>query len=163
MDQDLALMRARIDKLEKQVDFLLRINGLDLSALRSVSNEVLLRYYQDAVQLLGLGTDQLPPEAIERWAELFLQLSEYEMVRLQGIVDYNHTWEPFYHLTIKLMTSVRQHKDLAGDIGLQHLYATLERGRKVIRDVAVLMCKRHPEDLPERARLLLKDGELELD
>lgn len=157
------LLQARVDKLEKQVDFLLRLNGLDLSALRSVSNSVLLKYYQDAVQLLGLGTAQLPPEAIERWAELFLQLSEYEMVRLQGIVDYNHTWEPFFHLSIKLMTALRQHKDFASDLGLHHLYAALDRGMKNLRNVAVIMCKRHPEDLPERARVLLKDGELDLD
>jgi hypothetical protein len=163
MDQELALLQARVGKLEKQVEFLLRINGLDLSPLRSVSNEELLKYYRDAVQLLGLTPSQLPPEAIERWAELFLQLSEYEMVRLQGIVDYNHTWEPFYHLAIKMMTSIRQHKDLGSDIGLQHLYATLEKGRRMVRDVAVIMCKRYPDDLPEKAKILLKDGELELD
>lgn len=163
MSYELNLLQARIANLEKQVSFLLLVNGLDLSALRSIPNDALLRYYQDAVQLLGLETHNLPPETIERWAELFLQISEYEVVRLQGIVDYNHTWEPFYHLCIKLMTAIRQHPKMGTDVVLHHLYALLERGRRNIRDIAVIMCKRHPEDLPYKAQILLKDGELGLD
>ena len=162
MSHEMDLLQARVDQLEKQVTFLLRINGLDLSALRSVSDDVLLKYYQDAVQLLGLIPQQMPPEAIERWAELFLQLSEYEVVRLQGIVDYKHTWEPFYHLCIKLMTAIRQHPQLAEDVRLHHLYVLLDKGRRNMKGVAVIMCRRHPEDLPPKAKVILKDDELGL-
>lgn len=162
MSQELNLLQARVDQLEKQVTFLLRINGLDLSALRDVQDEILLKYYRDAVQLLGLAPRQLPPEAMERWAELFLQLSEYEMVRLQGLVDHKHTWEPFYHLNIKLMTTIRHHSDLGKNVGLGNLYVLLERGHRNIRDIAVLMCKRYPDDLSVKAKVLLKDGELAL-
>lgn len=162
MSHEQDLLQARVDQLEKQVDFLLRINGLDLSALRSVPDEVLLKYYQDAVQLLGLVPPQMPPEAIERWAELFLQLSEYEVVRLQGIIDYTHTWEPFYHLCIKLMTTVRQHPQMGEDVGLSYLYALLDKGRRNMKGVAVIMCKKHPEGLPPKALVILKDDELGL-
>lgn len=162
MSHELDLLQARVDHLEKQVSFLLRINGLDLSALRSVPDADLLKFYQDAVQVLGLMPRQIPPEAMERWSEFFLQLSEYEMVRLQGLVDHRHTWEPFYHLCIKLMTSVRQHPKMGADSGLHHLYVVLDRGRRNLRDIAVIMCRRYPEDLTEQGKVILKDGELTL-
>ena len=156
------LLQARISKLERQVEFLMRINGLDLSSLRTVSDEDLLKCYQDAVQLIGIGASKIPPEAIERWGELFLQISEIEVVRLQGIVEYHHTWEPFYLLCTMCLTAVRHHKEFGADIGLQQLYALLDRGRRNLRETAVIICKLHPEDLPDRARILLEgDGPLQ--
>ena len=151
------LLEARVSVLERQVQFLLRVNGLDLSALRNVPDEDLLKYYRDAVQLLGLKAKQYPPEAVERWAQLFCQLSEYETARLQNIVDYAHTWEPFYHLCVRMMTAVRQHKDFASDVGLQHLYALLDKSRKNLREVAIISIKAYPEALPPKARVLLKE------
>ena len=154
------LLEARLSVLERQMAFLLRINGLDLSALREVPDEELLKYYQDAVQLLGLRARQIPPEASERWAELFCQLSEVELVRLQHLVEYDHTWEPFYHLCIRMMTSVRQNRELSSDLGLQQLYAFLEKGRRNVRDAAVIMIKKHPDTLPKKAKILLRDNDL---
>lgn len=151
------LLEARVSVLERQVQFLLRVNGLDLSALRNVPDESLLKYYRDAVQLLGLKAEQYPPEVVERWAQLFCQLSEYETARLQNIVDYAHTWEPFYHLCVRMMTSIRQHKDFASDVGLQHLYALLDKSRKNLREVAIISIRAYPETLPPKAKVLLKE------
>lgn len=159
-EEDLRLLEARLSSLERQVQFLLRINGLDLSALRSTSNEKLLKYYQDAVQLLGLKSKQYPPELVEQWADLFAQLSEYECTRLQLIVDYEHTWEPFYHLCVRMMTGLRQHKDMPTDVGMQHLYAFLDRSRKNLRDVAVMMIKKYPDTIPTKAKTLLEGDDL---
>lgn len=156
------LLEARISVLERQVQFLLRVNGIDLSELRSVPDEKLLKYYQDAVQLLGLRAKQLPPEVIESWANLFCQISEYETARLQNIVDYEHTWEPFYHLCVRMMTSIRQHKDFAADLGLQHLYGLLDRSRRNLREIAIIMIKKYPDTLPAKARVLLKEETLSL-
>jgi hypothetical protein len=154
------LMEARLATLERHVDFLMHINGLDLSALRTAPDAELLKYYQDAVQLLGLSAQQVPPEVISRWAELFLQLSEVEFVRLQNIVDYDHTWEPFYHLCLRLMTAVRQSRSLSRDVGMQHLYASLDRGRRNLRDSAILNIRKYPDTLPKKAKILLQDDDL---
>lgn len=159
-DKEKRLMGARISKLESQVAFLMRINGLDLSALRSISDAELLKHYQDATQLLALPPGHIPPEVAQRWSEIFLQFSEYELIRLQDIVGYEHTWEPIYLLCLRMMTVVRQHKDLPSDVGLQQLYAILDRGRQNIRDAAIVMIKRHPEGLPPRTKMLLKGDDL---
>ena len=158
--EQLRLLEARIAVLEKQVKFLLRVNGIDSSALREVSNEELLKYYQDAVQLLGLRLQEYPPEVIEQWSMLFCQLSEYEIARLQNIVRYEHTWEPFYHLCVKMMTAVRQHRDFATDLGLQHLYGLLDRSRKNMREIAVLIIKKCPDDLPKKGKIMLQERDL---
>lgn len=154
------LLEARVSVLERQVQFLLRINGIDLSALREVPDKQLLKYYRDVVQLLGLKRKQYPPEVIEQWAQFFCQLSEYETARLQNLVDYEHTWEPFYHLCVRMMTAVRQHKDFAVDVGMQQLYGLLDRSRKNLREIAVMMLKKHPEALPPKAKILLKEETL---
>lgn len=159
-EEELRLLEARISSLEGQVRFLLRINGLELSALRSAPDKELLKYYQDAVQLLGLKSKRYPPEVVERWADLFAQFSEYECTRLQFIVDYEHTWEPFYHLCVRMMTGLRQHKDMATDVGMQHLYAFLELSRKNLRDAAIIMIKKYPDTVPPRAKTLLKGDDL---
>lgn len=151
------LLEARVSVLERQVQFLLRINGIDLSALRDVPDDELLKYYRDAVQLLGFNGKPFPPEVVERWAQLFCQLSELEIARLRNIVDYDHTWEPFYHLCVRMMTSIRQRKDFAADVGLQHLYGLLEKARKNLREAAIVSLIDAPDTLPPKARILLKE------
>lgn len=153
-------LEARIGNLERQVRFLLQVNGLDLSALREAPDDELLKYYQDVVQLLGLRGEQFAPEIMQVWGELFCQISEYELTRLQEIVEYDHTWEPFYQLCRKMMTALRQHKGFAKDTVLKNLYALLDKARKNLRDSAVIMIKKYPQELPQVAKVLLKDGPL---
>jgi len=150
-------LEARLANAEKQIQFLLHINGLDLSAMRDAPDEELLKYYRDAVTLLGLRKEQLAPDVISVWGELFLQLSEYEMVRLQELVGCDHTWEPFYLLVVRMMTSVRQRKNFAKTPVLKNLYALLDRGRKNIRDSAMIMIQNHPQNVPQAAKALLND------
>lgn len=159
-DNKVKLLEARISNLEAQVRFLLRINGLDMSEIRTTPKEILLEYYQDAVQLLGVQTKEYVPEVCEPWAELFIQLSEYEFIRLQEVVNYTHTWEPFYQLCVRMMTATRQHPDMGTSLAIQHLYALLDKGRKNLRSSAVIMMKNHPDDVPARAKLLLRGDDL---
>lgn len=156
------LLESRVSVLERQVQFLLRVNGIDLSALRDAPDKQLLKYYRDVVQLLGLRRKQYPTEGIEQWAQLFCQLSEFEIVRLQNIVDYEHTWEPFYHLCVKMTTAVRQRKEFATDRGLQHLYGLLDKARKNLREIAVITIKKYPGKLPPKVKALLKEEKLYL-
>lgn len=153
-------LEAKIDILESHIRFLMQVNGIDLSALRSAPDDALLKLYRDSVQMLGLKDRVFDPEVAKKWTDIFLQLSEYELIRIQDLVDYNHTWEPFYQLCVRMMTSIRHRPDMASSIGLQHLYALLERGRKNLRDSAILMIRKFPEGLTREAELLLQDDDL---
>lgn len=154
------LLEARLNVLEQQVQFLLKINGLDVSELRSATDKALLRIYQDAVHLLAIPAKRIPVDTINKWSELFLKLSEVEFVRIQKIVGYDHTWEPFYQLCVSMLTSIRQQEDFGVDLNLHHVYAVLERGRKNVRDSAVIMMKKYPHTVPPRARLILKSDDI---
>lgn len=154
------LMDARIANLEKQVTFLIRVNGLDLSAFRTASDEDLLEIYQNAVQLLALIGRGVDLEVIEKWSDYFIQFSEYEFTRLQAIVSFDHTWEPFFLLCTKMMTQVRHDKRMGENSSIQQLYALLDKGRRNLRDSAVVMCRKYPDTMTAKGRVILKDNDL---
>ena len=160
MERNFRLLDAKVSNLEKQIEFLLRVNGLDLSKMRNATDEELLGLYQDAAHLLAIVNKGLDLGIVERWSEFFLQLSEYEFTRLQPIVSYEHPWEPFFELCAKMMTHVRQHKQLGESTRIQRLYALLDKGRRNIRDAAVVMCQKYPETLPLKARTLIGDDDI---
>lgn len=159
-DFEIRKLEARVGNLELQIKFLLKINGLDLSGLREAPDAELLKYYRDAVLLLGMQEGQFAPEILEAWAELFCQFSEYELVRLQELVNYDHTWEPFYYLCIKMMTAVRHKKRFATDTEIKNLYMLLEKARKNLRAAAVIMVQKYPQSMPQKAKVLLQDDPL---
>ena len=57
------------------------------------------------------------------------------------------------------MTSIRQPPKFGADTGMHQLYAFLDRGRREMRNVAVVMIKKYPEGLPPKAKVLLKDDD----
>lgn len=158
-DDELRKLESKVAVLEKQVAFLLQVNGFHLSEMRKIADQDLLRLYQDAVQLISVikGTAL---EIIERWAEIFLQLSEVEMTRLQPIIGFDHTWEPFYLLCTKMMTKVRQSKEIGSSIRVQQLFALLEKGRQNLRECGVVMCHRFRDTLTETGKALIKFGDV---
>ena len=158
MDQ--RMLEARITALEKQVAFLLRINGLDLSGMRQAKDEDLLKLYQDAAQLTAVIHKGVDLEVIERWSEFFIQLTELEFVRLQKVIDFDHPWEPFFLLCVKMLTQVRQDPKIGESLRLQNLYALLNKGRKNLRDSAVVMCQKYSASVSTQAKVLLKNEDL---
>jgi hypothetical protein len=152
------LLRARISALEKTVQFLLRLNGMDLSELRNASDGDLHEHYIDAVRTLK--GDHPKMEKATYWADLFVKISEYELLRLRDITGYPHTWEPFYLLCVKYMTFVRKHPRLGKEPPLLRLYALLEKGRASLRDSAIIMLRLSEDKLGPRTRILIKDDEL---
>ena len=149
---------ARVRVLERQVAFLLKINGLNLSEFRTMSDGDLMDLYRSAVQMVDDRKFNL--ELIETWSETFMQVSEVEMVRLQPMVEYDHTWEPFYLLCVRMATTVRVHPKLPESMRVQHLYAALDKGRRNIRECALMMIQKFPKTLSRKARAIAFDEDL---
>jgi len=153
-------LESKVAVLEKQVTFLLKVNGFHLSEMRKISDENLLRLYQDAVHLVAVVRKGIALEVVERWAEIFLQLSEVEMVRLQPIIGFDHTWEPFYLLCTKMLTQVRESKEVKTQVRVQQLFALLEKGRQGLQSCGVMMCHRFQDTLTDTGRTLIEVGDL---
>lgn len=158
-EQDFRELRAKVSDLERQVKWLMQINGLDLSALRTAPDETLLKYYQDCVQLLGIPPTKYPEQVVGVWSENLALLSELELTRLQEIVGYEHTWEPFYTLTLRILTGLRQNKAFGKDPSMQQTYAFVDRSRRNLREIAVLMIEKYPDSLSEKAQALLNSDD----
>jgi hypothetical protein len=159
-DDELRQLESKVSVLEKQVTFLLKVNGFHLSEMRKISDEALLRLYQDSVHVISVIRKGVALEIVEHWAEIFLQLSEVEMVRLQPIVGFDHTWEPFYVLCIKLMTQVRTCAEIKTSTRVQQLFSLLEKGRQGLQACGVMMCRKFQDTLTDTGRALIKDGDL---
>jgi len=159
-EERIRLLEAQVSLQQKHIDFLLKVHGLDTSIFRHADDEILLELYRDAVMLLGYKPESIDEEIIHRWAETFLQLSEYEFTRLQPLVNYDHTWEPFYQLCIRMMTVIRHHEDIGSDLGLQQLYALLDKDRQNLRDSAIMMIKISETKLPTNIKVLLRGNEI---
>jgi hypothetical protein len=155
------MLEARIAVLEKQIEFLLRLNGLNLSTFRKATEDQLLQVYRDAVQLLGLSDKRIDLEVVERWSEIFQQISEIEIIRLQPIVEHEHPWEPFYLVCVRMMTEVRTHPKLHMSLRTQQLYALLDKGLRNLRSIGAVMIRKFPENVPEKALILLDGDSLE--
>ena len=153
-------LESRVAVLEKQVAFLLRVNGFHLSEMRKAPDEALLRLYQDAVHVVSVVRKGIALEVVEHWAEIFLQLSEVEMVRLQPIIGFDHTWEPFYLLCTKLLTQVRDSKEINTSVQVQQLFSLLEKGRQSLQACGVMMCHKFQHSLTDTGRALIRDGDL---
>lgn len=154
----LSTLEAQVSSLERLVQFLMQINGLDLSGLRRASDQELLVYYQDAVLLLGVPPAQIDVEVMKRWAEIYIQLSEYELTRVKLLVEYDHTWQPFYQGCLRMMTAVRQSKDFLANVDLQTVYGVLDRGRRNLRETAIIMIQNAATTPPPIVETLLKEG-----
>jgi len=158
-DEKIQLLEARISALERGLELLLKASGIDMYGLRDLSATQLLEYYRQAVSLLGLRELFLTDDEIEEWAKIFNQLSEIECTKLQTLVEYDHTWEPFYELCLRLQASLRRRPSFAIDPVGRELYALLEKGRKNLQAVAAVCMKNDPQQAPYRAQILLKDFE----
>jgi len=159
-DERVRLLEARVSLLEKHINFLLNAYGLDRSAFRDAPDNILLNLYRDAVMLIGIDPSKIDEEVIKRWAETFMQLSEYEFTRLQSVVNYDHTWEPFYQLCVRMMTALRQHKKFGTDLSLQQLYALLDKDRVNLRDAAIVMIQACNTAVPTNIKVLLRGNEI---
>ena len=158
LQQRLTRLEAQVSSLERLVQFLSQVSGLDLSALRRAETADLLALYQDAVMLLAIPGNQFDEEIFHRWSEVFLQISEFELTKLKEVVKYDHTWQPFYQLCSRMMTTIRQKKDFLTTLTLQHLYAVLDKGRKNMRDAALIMIQNASSEPPPMAKTLLQEG-----
>jgi|WetSurSiteA1Bulk_404760.scaffolds.fasta_scaffold05869_3 hypothetical protein len=154
----ISTLESQVSSLERLVQFLMQVNGLDMSALRQASEQDLLQHYQDATFLLAVPPSEIDTEVMKRWAELYIQITEYELTRLKHLVEYDHTWQPFFQGCIRMMTALRQMKEFSTNLDLQSIYGVLDRGRRNLREAAIILIQNAVSEPPPIAQILLKDG-----
>ena len=134
----LQTINLRLRSIDERMNFLMRVNGLDISALRDAPIEMLKGFYDEAETFLELNAFGLPYQQMEQWAKVLLQFTEIEYERLVGPTQDLHPWKTFYFLCRHLMRTLRQRKGFATHPRMQQAYRLLDKARKHINQSAMI-------------------------
>lgn len=134
----LRTVKIRLSSIEHKLDFLMRVNGLDVSALRDAKIDVLLAAYDEVCEFLQLSPHGIPYTDMAKWAGLFLEFTELEYERLVNPTMDMQPWKPFHLLCRHLMNTLRQKKGFSTHRGMQETYRLLDKARKQIAQSALV-------------------------
>jgi hypothetical protein len=139
----LETVHLRLHGIEHKLDFLMYVNGLNVSSLRDSHTEDLLKIYDEVCEFLDLNAYDLPHDQMTEWAKLLLQFTELEFSRLIKPTQDMKPWRPFYQLCIHLMNSLRRKKGFSSHPKMQQTYRLLEKARKGLSQAALIFEETH--------------------
>jgi excisionase family DNA binding protein len=134
----LKTIKLRLHSIEHKLDFLMRVNGLDVSALRDAKTEVLLSAYDEVCEFLQVDSFNISWDQMQEWAKIFLQFTELEYERLVGPTMDAQPWKPFQLLCRHLMESLRRKKGFGSHPQMQQTYRLLDKARRHIAQSALV-------------------------
>ncbi|MCK4303577.1 MAG: helix-turn-helix domain-containing protein [Candidatus Eisenbacteria sp.] len=138
----LRTIKMRLHSIDHKLDFLMHVNGLDISILRDQPISMLIALYDECSDFLELNAHDIPPFQIENWAYMFMQFTELEFDRMVGPTLSTRPWEPFHDLCLHLSRTLRQKKGFASDQRLQELYRVLDKSRKSLNTAITVFVER---------------------
>lgn len=134
----LRAVKIRLHSIESKLDFLMHVNGLDVSSLRDSKTDVLLGIYDEVCEFLDVNAQDIPYSEMSRWVGVILQFTEIEYERLVNPTMDMQPWKPFHRLCIHLMNTLRQRKGFSTHQGMQETYRLLDKARKQISASALV-------------------------
>lgn len=134
----LRTIKLRLFSIEHKLDFLMHVNGLDVSALRDAKISVLLTAYDEVCEFLEVAAYNVPREQMDEWAGVFLQFTELEYERLVGPTMDDQPWKPFSQLCRHFMNTLRRRKGFGSHPKMQQTYRLLDKARKQIAQSALV-------------------------
>jgi len=157
--RELKDLRTRVVALEERVAYLTYVAGVDVTALRAATDEQLVALVQEASRARNM-VGASPPGNMRKWGELFIQVSEVELLRISHLIKTPRPWEPLYVLCVEMMTEMRRRKWLQRSPSGQDLYRLLEKGRKTLGQAAIMTMEALAAEIGTSAtrRLLLQDS-----
>jgi hypothetical protein len=134
----LRTIKLRLYSIERKLDFLMRVSGLDISSLRDAKTDVLIAAYDEVCELLDANAQDIPYTDMRKWVGLILQFTELEYERLVSPTMDTQPWKPFHCLCIHLMNTLRRKKGFANHQEMQETYRLLDKARKQISYSALI-------------------------
>lgn len=127
----------RLNSIEQRLDFLMHVNGLDVSLLRDAKTEQLVEIYDKVTEMEDEAPTNTNHKDMRKLAEVFLQFTELEYHRLVSPTLDTHPWTHFQNLCRHLMTTLRRRKEFIGNPDTQQTYRLLDKARKHIATSAL--------------------------
>lgn len=140
-------IKVRLHSIESKIDFLMRVNGLDISGLRDISDEDLIKLYQSICDLLVHDIHDVSFREMDKWAELFCQFTEIEFDRLWLMTQEMRPWYPIHATCIYMMRSLRRRKHFTNNHDMQQTYRLLDKARTNLSRAIVVYMEAKTEEL----------------
>lgn len=156
-------IRVRIHAIDQKLDFLMHVNGLNVSMLRDESDKTLMQIYDEACDFLDLDADKIPPKQMEKWAYVIMQITELELDRMIGPCQDFEPWKPFHELCQRMLLSLRRRHKFRSSNDLQQIYRLLDKARKSIAQASVIFTEEHVIDIKPERRWALNAIEARMD
>jgi len=147
----LKTIKIRLHSIEKNIDFLMHVNGLDVSSLRDAPTEHLMFLYEEVCHYLDMKkTRDVETAIMVKWAEVLIQVTEVELERLVGPTQNVEPWRPFYDMCRLFMSELRKRKSFPHSGPMQHAYRLLDKARKSIGIAIVVFTESRAADIGPR-------------
>lgn len=145
-------IRIRLHAIDNKLDFLMHINGLDVSTLRDADTDTLVSLYDEASDFLDLELDLVPVDQVEQWSIVLMQVTELELERLVAPCQDYEPWKPFHELCRRLLLSLRRRKGFKSNGRMQEVYRMLDKARKSIGQATVVFTEKYASELGPKKR-----------
>jgi hypothetical protein len=133
----------RVRKLEEDMAVVRRALEIRTEPLR-VKKEMALDLYNEAKLSLEKRLNEWNPEEVKTWSSLF---DRFDASTFDAMPDKQRPWEIFYKLCLAMMEYVASRPDMSEE----PLWANLDRGRKNLRDEAILWIELGKGTFPKEA------------
>lgn len=147
------LLEREVAALRKTVDLMGKVNGFLSSSLEDFDDSSLLQLSNVISTFFDQETYTI--EELLKFSEIFLRVSDADIVRLNDIVGTHNTWRDFYKLCLK-MTIFSREGDLEMCKDLEIAQALLARGLRNVRSIGVLFIEN--EAFLKTSRELLEEA-----
>jgi hypothetical protein len=154
-------LRVRLLAMDRRLNFLMFVNDLDVTVLRDVPDEKLIKLYDEVCEYVEAPSNDRRRQMahIQGWAQTIMQITELELERLVGPTQDTTPWVPFYKLIRMLMEEVRGRKHFSHNESFQFTYRLLDRARKSLGQAIVVFTEAQAAEIgPRRTQGLYKIG-----
>lgn len=143
------ILERQVASLQRTVDLMGKVNGFLSSSLDCFDETNLLQLSEKVSQFLD--KDEFSVGELLQFSEIFLRVSDSDIVRLNKVLGNDDNWQDFYKLALKMTVFSRECK-LPMSRDLETAQVLLSRGLRNVRSIGVLFV--------ENASLLKSSREL---
>lgn len=160
MVRRLILLEQEVRRLKSSVNLLYEVNNLAASRFAAMEDTELLTLFE--IVNNACSVDEWDLGEVDKFAELFMKVTEVEVDRANELLDIDNAWLPLIQLCTKLTRRIISDADLATDINLQKIHTKLMMGRKNLSAVALFFIEKAGILTPAR-KLLSKVAHTDLE
>lgn len=140
MVRRLIMAEQEIRRLRLSVNLLFEVNNLAASRFANMTDPELLSLFETITNACDLDNWNL--NEIDKFAELFIQVTEVEVDRINELSNIDNAWLPLLQLCTKLTRRIVSDRELSTNINLQKIHTKLMMGRKNLSAVALFFIEK---------------------